>query len=57
MVVIAIIVVINTSHLTTTKYSVVKQVTTGIHMWSLLQLTTELLTTMDDHIFVVVTNF
>ena len=42
---------------TTTYCSVVEKLTTGNIMWSLIVLTTELLTTMDDHTFVVVNNF
>ena len=41
---------------TTTYYMVVEKLTTGNIMWSLIVLTMELLTTMDDHIFVVVNN-
>jgi hypothetical protein len=47
-------VVVNTPQLTTIIYPVVNRITTGIYMWSLLQLTMEHLTTIDDHIFVVV---
>jgi hypothetical protein len=36
---------------------VVEKVTTGNLVWSLIVLTTELLMTIDDHIFVVATNF
>ena len=39
---------------TTTYRSVVEKLTVGNIMWSLIVLTTELLTTMDDHTFVVV---
>jgi len=42
---------------TTTYCLVVEKLTTGNLMWSLIELTTELLTTMDDHTFVVVNNF
>ena len=42
---------------TTTYRSVVEKLTVGNIMWSLIVLTTELLTTMDDHTFVVVNNF
>jgi len=42
---------------TTTYCSVVEKLTAGNIMWSLIVLTTELLTTMDDHTFVVVNNF
>ena len=41
----------------TTYCSVVEKLTVGNIMWSLIVLTTELLTTMDDHTFVVVNNF
>jgi hypothetical protein len=49
-------VVVSSSKLTTTCYSVVIKLTTGSYTWSLMLLTTRPLTTMDDHIFVVVTN-
>ena len=39
---------------TTTYCSVVEKLTTGNIIWSLIVLTMELLTTMDDHTFVVV---
>ena len=42
---------------TTTYCSVVEKLTAGNIMWSLIVLTTELLTTKDDHTFVVVNNF
>ena len=41
----------------TTYSSVVEKLTTGNIMWSLIVLTMELLTTMDDHTFVVVNTF
>jgi hypothetical protein len=50
-------VVVNAIVSTTTYYPVVEKLTTGNCMWSLIVLTTEPLTTMDDHIFVVVKNF
>jgi len=50
-------VVVDTSVSTTTYCAVVKTLTTGNCMWSLIVLTTELLTTMNDHIFVVVNTF
>ena len=42
---------------TTTYCLVVEKLTAGNIMWSLIVLTMELLTTMDDHTFVVVNNF
>jgi hypothetical protein len=42
---------------TTTYCTVVEKLTTGNYVWSFILLTTELLTTMGDHIFVVVNNF
>ena len=42
---------------TTTYCSVIEKLTAGNIMWSLIVLTMELLTTMDDHTFVVVNNF
>jgi len=42
---------------TTTYCLVVEKLTAGNIMWSLIVLTTKLLTTMDDHTFVVVNNF
>lgn len=57
LVVDAFYAVVNTPQLTTIIYLVVNRITTGIYMWSLLQLTTEHLTTIDDHIFVVVVYF
>ena len=42
---------------TTTYCSVVEKLTAGNIMWSLIVLTMELLTTMDDHNFVVVNNY
>jgi hypothetical protein len=49
-------VVANTLVSTTTYYTVVKILTTGKYMWSLIVLTMEPLTTMDDHIFMVINN-
>ena len=50
--------VVVTSLVSTTTYClVVAKLTTGNIMWSLIVLTMELLTTMDDHTFVVVNNF
>ena len=57
VIVIAIVVVVNTEQLTTITYPIVNYVTTEIFMWSLIQLTTGLLTTMGDHIFVVVIDY
>jgi len=57
VIVIATVVVVNTEQLTTITYPIVNYVTTGIFMWSLIQLRTRLLTTMDDHIFAVVIDF
>jgi len=57
VVVVNIIVVVNAIVSTTTYYPVVEKLTTGNCLWSLIVLTTEPLTTMDDHIFVVVKNF
>jgi hypothetical protein len=57
LVVDAFYAVVNTPQLTTIIYMVVNRITTGIYMWSLLQLTMEHLTTIDDHIFVVVVYF
>jgi len=57
MVVVTVNVVVNAIVSTTKYYSVVEKLTTGNYMWSLIVLTTEPLTTMDDHIFVVVKNF
>uniref|UniRef100_A0A0A8ZTL3 Uncharacterized protein n=1 Tax=Arundo donax TaxID=35708 RepID=A0A0A8ZTL3_ARUDO len=50
-------VVVVSLSLTTTYFIVVKKLMTGSFMWSLILLTTEPLTAMDDHIFVVVSNF
>uniref|UniRef100_A0A0A9AUM2 Uncharacterized protein n=1 Tax=Arundo donax TaxID=35708 RepID=A0A0A9AUM2_ARUDO len=36
---------------------VVKKLTTGIRMWSLILLTTKPLTTIDDHTYMVVNKF
>jgi hypothetical protein len=49
--------VVNTPQLTTIIYPVVNRITTVIYMWLLLQLTKQHLTTIDDHIFVVVVYF
>jgi len=56
MVVVTVNVVVNAIVSTTKYYPVVEKLTTGNYMWSLIVLTTEPLTTMDDHIFVVVKN-
>ena len=50
-------VVVNTLAITTKYCPVVEKLMTGNYMWSLILLTTEPITTMDDHIFVVVKNF
>ena len=52
VVVVNINVVVNAIVSTTTYYPVVEKLTTGNCLWSLIVLTTEPLTTMDDHIFV-----
>jgi hypothetical protein len=57
VVVVSINVVVNAIVSTTTYYPIVEKLTTGNCMWSLIVLTTEPLTTMDDHIFVVAKNF
>jgi hypothetical protein len=57
VVVVIVNVVVNAIVSTTTYYPVVEKLTTGNYVWSLIVLTTEPLTTMDDHIFVVVRNF
>ena len=57
VVVVNINVVVNAIVSTTTYYPVVEKLMTGNCVWSLIVLTTEPLTTMDDHIFVVVKNF
>ena len=57
VVVVNINVVVNAIVSTTTYYHVVEKLTTGNCMWLLIVLTMEPLTTMDDHIFVVVRNF
>ena len=57
VVVVTINVVVNAIVSTTTYYHVVEKLTTGNCMWSLIVLMTGPLTTMDDHIFVVVNNF
>jgi hypothetical protein len=49
-------VVIASSKLTTACYPVVIKLTTGNYTWSLILLTVGPLTTMDDHIFMVVNN-
>ena len=49
--------VVTTLVSTTTFCLVVEKLMTGNLMWSLIELTTELLTTMDDHIFVAINNF
>jgi len=54
MVVITINVVVISVVSTTTYCVVVEKLTTGKIVWSLIVLTMELLTTMDDHTFVVV---
>ena len=47
-----------TSLVSTTTYClVIEKLTMGNILWSLIVLTTKLLTTMDDHTFVVVNNF
>jgi hypothetical protein len=57
LVVDAFYVVVNTPQLTTIIYTVVNLITIEIYMWSLLQLMMEHLTTIDEHIFVVVVYF
>jgi hypothetical protein len=57
MVVVTVNVVVNAIVSTTKYYPVVEKLTTGNCTWSLIVLTTEPLTTMDDHIFVVVKNY
>ena len=57
VVVVNINVVVNAIVSTTTYYPVVEKLTMGNCVWSLIVLTMEPLTTMDDHIFVVVKNF
>ena len=57
VVVVNINMVVNAIVSTTTYYPVVEKLTTGNCVWSLIVLTTEPLTTMDDDIFVVVKNF
>ena len=57
VVVVTVNMVVNAKVSTTTYYPVVEKLTTGNCMWSLIVLTTEPLTTMDDHIFVVVKNY
>ena len=52
VVVVNINVVVNAIVSMTTYYPVVEKLTTGNCVWSLIVLTTEPLTTMDDHIFV-----
>ena len=54
VVVVTINVVVNAIVSMTTYYHVVEKLTTGNCMWSLIVLTTEPLTIMDDHILVVV---
>ena len=54
VVVVTISVVVNAIVSTTTYYTVVEKLTRGNCMWSLIVLTTEPLTIMDDHILVVV---
>ena len=54
VVVVNINVVVNAIVSTTTYYPVVEKLTMGNCVWSLIVLTMEPLTTMDDHIFVVV---
>jgi hypothetical protein len=56
-VVIVIINVVVTLISTTKNGLVVEKLTMGNSIWSLIVLTTELLTTMDDHTFVVVNTF
>ena len=51
VVVVNINVVVNAIVSTTTYYHVVEKLTMGNYMWSLIVLTMEPLTTMDDHIF------
>ena len=48
---------VNSLAITTIYCPVVEKLTTGNCTWSLILLTTEPITTMDDHIFVVVKNF
>jgi hypothetical protein len=57
LVVDAFYAVVNTPQLMTIIYPVINRITTRIYLWSLLQLTTGHLPTMDDHIFVVVVYF
>ena len=57
VVVVTVNMVVNTKVSTTTYCPVVEKLTTGNCTWSLIVLTTEPLTTMDDHIFVVVKNY
>ena len=57
VVVVNINVVVNAIVSTTTYYPVVEKLMTGNCVWPLIVLTTKPLTTMDDHIFVVVKNF
>jgi hypothetical protein len=57
VVVVTINVVVNAIVSTTTYYRVVKKLMTGNCVWSLIVLTTESLTTIDDHIFIVIKNF
>ena len=48
---------VNSLAITTIYCPVVEKLMTGNCTWSLILLTTEPITTMDDHIFVVVKNF